>query len=229
MSDAAGQDAHLLPIVEAWDETAQLRGVRLGAPPSLRARYHSPGQYLEVQDGSTRSYFALAAAPGDGALEILVRRGSPLADAVAALTAADGALRVRDVLGRGFPLREQEGRDLVLVAAGSGIAPLRAVLQQVLRRRERYGQVALYYGQRQREDLAYAAEFPRWREAGVQVLPVLSGERQGYVQDRLAAEPPPFLGEGTAAFLCGMREMMDAAAAALAGRGVPREQIFENH
>ncbi|MCS6915087.1 MAG: oxidoreductase [Myxococcales bacterium] len=226
---AARREAFLVHVDEAWDETAHLRGVRLRAPQALSDRYQRPGQFLEVEGGRMRSFFALAAAPGGPTLEILVRRGSQVADLVAALQPGVGAeLRVLDILGRGFPLEEQEGRDLILVAAGSGIAPLRATVQLVLRHRERFGQVVLYYGQRQAAEFAYAREFPLWNQGGISVIPVASS-RGLYVQDHLARSPPPFIGAQTAAFLCGMRGMMDAATQVLIRHGVPEDRIFENH
>ena len=89
--------------------------------------------------------------------------------AVGAVTEALCAVRVGDAIGvRGpfgtaWPLEEAEGRDVVIVAGGIGLAPLRPAIYHVLANRERYGGVAIVYGGRSPEELLYASELERWR------------------------------------------------------------------
>lgn len=230
MSRSAPERFHLLTVTAAWDETPHLRGLRLSAPSELLSQYRVPGQYLEVLDpDGESSYFALAAAPGQssGALELLVRRGAALADQVAAMREG-GQLLARGILGSGFPLDAERGRNLVLLGVGSAIAPLRAVVQQLLRRRGDFGAVALYYGQRRHSELAYRMEFAAWERGGVLVVPVLSGE-VGYVQDQLRHAPAGLIGENSSAFLCGMSTMVEQAEQTLRALGVPADRIFLNH
>ncbi len=70
---------------------------------------------------------------------------------------------VRGPFGQGWPLDQAEGRDLVLVAGGLGVPPLRPVIYQVLAERERYGQVNLIYGARHPGELLYLRELAEWR------------------------------------------------------------------
>lgn len=225
-----------LTVAAAWDETTTLRGLRLIGPPELQRRYQSAGQYLEVSHPTAgRGYFALASAPDRpdapaAGLELLLRRGGGLSDTLVALPPG-AAIEARDVLGAGFPLSAQRGRDLVLAAAGSGIAPLRALLHEILRQRSDFGQVSLYYGQRDQSDLAYQREFSAWRAADIAVVPVLSqpspgwSGARGYVQQHLRGPLLP----GTSAFLCGMTPMIEGVTAALLALGVPRERVFLNY
>lgn len=234
---------HALEVLTAWDETPTLRGLRLRVPPHLLKGYRVPGQYLEVSHPlHGRGYFALAAAPpiaGEQAgpepeLELLVRRSSPLSEALAALTPGPTELRATGVLGPGFPI-DTTTRELILVASGSGIAPLRAVLQQRLRGPQGLRHVALYFGERSEEDLAYRRELEPLRAHGLQLELVLSRPSPGWrgpagrVQAHLAAAPPPWLGPTTLALLCGQPEMIADATAVLAGRGVPIAQIRLNY
>jgi len=77
---------------------------------------------------------------------------------------------VRGPFGSAWPLAACRGRDVVLMAGGIGLAPLRPVIYQLLKERDRYGEIALLYGARTRQDLLYAEEFERWRgRFGVQV------------------------------------------------------------
>lgn len=232
-----------LRVQAAWDETPSLRGVRLAVPAALSAAYTVPGQYLEVRHPRHGTgYFALTAAPQrQPVLELLVRRGSELADTVAALPpGAPCDFTAVAVRGAGFAVfrTEHPPRDLLLVAAGSGIAPLRAALQLVFGARARFGRVALFYGQRQEADLAYRRELEALTAGpgGLELSLVLSRPPadwtfgSGRVQDQLHRAPPPWLGPETTVLLCGMGEMIAAVTQVLREKhALPAEQILLNY
>lgn len=76
---------------------------------------------------------------------------------------------VRGPFGSAWPIASCRGRDVVLIAGGIGIAPLRPAIYALLRERERYGEIALLYGARAREDLLFGEEMELWRgKYGVQ-------------------------------------------------------------
>lgn len=89
--------------------------------------------------------------------------------AVGATTKALARLRRGDTVGiRGpfgsqWPLGEAAGRDIVIIAGGIGLAPLRPVVYHVLQNRQNYGNVVLLYGARSPGDLLYAKELEQWR------------------------------------------------------------------
>ncbi|MCS6816464.1 MAG: FAD/NAD(P)-binding protein, partial [Blastocatellia bacterium] len=72
-------------------------------------------------------------------------------------------LGVRGPFGSSWPVEEAEGNDVVIVAGGIGLAPLRPALYHILSRREKYGKVVLLYGARTPEDLLYRNELSQWR------------------------------------------------------------------
>lgn len=83
----------------------------------------------------------------------------------AALTSADSGtvIGVRGPYGTGWPLREAEGRDVVFIAGGIGMAPLRPAILDVLNRRSAYKQVWVVHGARSPLDLLYTEELHQWR------------------------------------------------------------------
>jgi NAD(P)H-flavin reductase len=73
------------------------------------------------------------------------------------------SLGVRGPFGNHWPVKEAEGHDVVIIAGGLGLAPLRSVIYQVLASREKYNKVVLLYGARTPSDLLYRSEIEKWR------------------------------------------------------------------
>lgn len=224
-----------LPVAAAWDETPVLRAiaVELGA---RAAEHRAPGQVMKARLDGHEGYFALATAPGAARAELLVKRGSPLADALVAAAQPGAAVSLAGPMGTGFPLAVAQGRDVMLFAAGAGIAPIRALIQHVVAHRDGFGRVALFYGQRGHDDFAYRAEHGAWHAAGVRVVLCPSQPAEGwegpsgYVQD--VAHALGFLElatEGAVAYLAGMREMVSGVRAVLERAGVAAERVFLNY
>lgn len=212
-------------VTRSWWESETLRGLAV-TEPEVAARHHAPGQYVRVQRDVDERPYALASEPGAAELELLFKVDSPLTTSMVALEVGD-TLSLSAPRGAGFPIDTHTGKDLILVAAGTGIAPLRAVVHVVLRRREAYGEVALFYGHREASHFAYTREWEGWKARGIEIVPVLSGEG-GRVQDAVAARGITS-GHDAVAYLAGMREMIADTKLALAALGVGDERVFLNY
>jgi NAD(P)H-flavin reductase len=137
---------------------------------------------------------------------------------------------VRGPYGTRWPLDEAQGRDVLLVAGGIGLAPLRPALCALLGRRQKYGRLALLVGARSPEDLLYAPELERWRgRFDLEVLVTVDSTGPAWRGDvgvvtklisRARFEPVE-----TMAFVCGPEVMMRYAVTELRGRGVPADHI----
>ena len=224
-----------VPVVGAWDETPTLRALRVALGP-LAPEHVQPGQVVKVRAPSGEAYFALASAPApDGLADLLVKRGGRIADEVVAAALAGARLTVSEPFGKGFPIGAAEGRDLLLFAAGSGIAPIRALLQHVVAHRNRFRRATLFYGQRRGADFAYRAEHVDWERHGVRVVlcPSSADEAwpgvRGRVQEvarvlDLGGSDPA----GTEAFVCGMTAMVNDVKGTLKDAGIPPERVHLN-
>src|SRR3954470_21672472 len=107
-----------------------------------------PGQVAVLTvPGEKPSYFALASAPEDGDLEFLIKNNPGVSARIYEMSEGD-RVELVDIMGKGFPLSEQKGRDLVFVAMGTGVAPLRSALRQALKHKDEYGQLVVLYGAR---------------------------------------------------------------------------------
>jgi NAD(P)H-flavin reductase len=81
------------------------------------------------------------------------------------------SLGVRGPFGAGWPIEAVEGRDVLVVAGGIGLAPLRPVIYHVLRHRSQYGKLVVLYGARSPRDMLYRKELAAWgRQRDTQVL-----------------------------------------------------------
>ena len=140
-------------------------------------------------------------------------------------------LGVRGPLGSSWPVEEAKGSDVVIVAGGIGLAPLRPALYYLLSHRASYGRVALLYGARTPEDLLYTRELEEWRsrfdmEVGVTV-DAASGNWRGNVGVVTTLIPwARFEPSDTVAMVCGPEVMMRFTVQALQERGVAAENTF---
>lgn len=223
-------------VLDAWDETASLRGIRFAPPASAAHAHVRPGQVVKVRTPSGEAFFALASAPDPGGTaELLVKRGGRVADEAIAAATAGAALEVTSPFGKGFPVEEAEGRDVLLFAAGSAIGPIRALLQHLTAHRNRFGRVTLFYGQRRGAEFAYRAEYLDWERRGVRVVLCPSGEDdawqgvRGRVQE--VARSLAYGGsspEETVAFVSGMSAMIEDVRRTLSEAGVAPERVHAN-
>lgn len=193
-----------------------------------------PGQVaiLRVQQEDP-AYFAFASSPEDSVLQILVKRTVGASVALFQMSEADGVALV-GVAGNGFDLDAQAGRDLVFVAMGTGVAPLRSALRCVVNRRERFGQLVVLYGARTPDEFCYKDEMDDWEKAGVELRRVISrpdghdwSGRTGYVQSLLDHVLPDL--QSPVALVCGSREMISQTRDRLQQMGFPAEDILTNY
>lgn len=157
--------------------------------------------------------------------------------AVGAVTGAMQSLRVGDALGvrgpfgQGWPVRIITGQDLVIVAGGIGLAPLRPVIYEVLARRQEYGSVSVLYGARTPADLLYRREMERWRARfDLDVLVTVDhppADWRGHVGAVTGLVSNLRLdGSKTVAMLSGPEVMMCSAAVECEKQGLAADRIF---
>jgi NAD(P)H-flavin reductase len=230
-------DLHALPVVSVTAIAARQALLVVDAHDSVVHRGHTAaGQYVKLglsSDDVARP-IALANRPGPAMLEFLIKAPDERLAEILALAPAD-KVNMSAPLGPGFPVARARGRDLWMFAVGSGVAPLKAVVEQVLAERSAFGDVVLYYGVRTADELCFTERFGAWLGQGVRVVPVVSragdGKRawsgaRGHVQDHLpAAFARP---DDTVAFVCGLPEMERSVAAALLERGVGPDRVLRN-
>lgn len=157
--------------------------------------------------------------------------------AVGNVTKAMRKLRRNDVIGvRGpfgthWPVEEATGSDIVFVAGGIGLPPLRPALYTVLANRDKYGKIVLLYGTRSPEDIVYKSELERWRarfdlEVHITVDRASEGWRGNVGVVTTLIKKAPFDPDNTTALVVGPEVMMRYTIMELAKRGVKKSDMY---
>ena len=193
-----------------------------------------PGQVavLRVPDEQP-AYFAFASAPEDAELEFLVKRTQGASERIYGMKEGE-PVELLEVVGHGFDLDAERGKDLVFVAMGTGVAPLRSALRHVLKRRDDFGQLVVLYGARTPDHFCYRDETESWEAAGVELRQVVSrpdghdwSGPTGYVQSLLEHVLPDL--QSPVALICGSKEMIGQTRDRLKLLGFRPEEILTNY
>ena len=178
---------------------------------------------------------AFASAPHEHEFEFLIKR-SASQNVTGALFDPHIAKQVtlKEIIGRGFPLEQHKGCDLVFVAMGTGLAPLRSALRHILPNRTVYGRLIVLYGARSLDDFCFQEEMQTaWAAQGVELRQVLSqpdaswSGPTGYVQSLLDNLVPELA--NPVALVCGSPEMMAQTTERLLALGFAAEKILTNY
>jgi NAD(P)H-flavin reductase len=190
---------------------------------------------LEMNNYSD-SYVAFASAPEEQDFEFLIKRNLVSSGVTKALFEphTDNQIILKNIVGRGFSIEDHKGNDLVFVAMGTGLAPLRSTLRHLLRSRKEYGRLVVLYGARTVEDFCFEQEMAsEWREQGVELRQVISQPNgdwsgpTGYVQSLLDNLIPEL--RTPVALVCGSGEMIEQTRLRLLNLGFAPEKILTNY
>ncbi|RZJ47479.1 MAG: 2Fe-2S iron-sulfur cluster binding domain-containing protein [Brevundimonas sp.] len=203
--------------------------VTLRLPPQAPLAF-LPGQHVQMIRGELRRSYSIANAPrADGRLELIIKRvpGGAFSGYWFDEARPNDLLRLEGPLGTFF-LREDDAQRTVMLATGTGLAPVLAMLEQIKASGGATRPVTLYWGGRRPEDLCIdVAAIAPW----VDYRPCLSraddgwSGLRGYVQDELLREKN--LAE-TVIYACGSTAMIDDARAALVARGLPERRFHSD-
>ena len=224
-------------IVTAVQDQARITrsfDLRPKDPGDSRAFQFTPGQVAILRVANEDpAYFAFASAPDDPDLEVLVKQKVGASSVIYDMKVGD-EIELLGIAGHGFKLAEINGRDLVFVAMGTGVAPLRSALRHVLKRKDDFGQLMVLYGARTPDDFCYRDETELWEDAGVELRQVISrpdghdwSGPTGYVQSLLDNVLPSL--SSPVALICGSREMIDQTRERLGKMGFKPDQILTNY
>jgi sulfhydrogenase subunit gamma (sulfur reductase) len=229
--------AHLpeeVEILNRIQETHNMFTLRLRfSDPQVQARYRfDPGQFnMLYLYGVGEVPTSIVSDPRDETVvDHTIREVGRVTKAMGKLQAGE-RLGLRGPYGRGWPIRQAEQRDVVIITGGLGCAPVVSVINYILRRRERFGQLNILQGVKHSADLIWKERYDAWRE--------VPNTRVFLTADEGAPRWPWHVGLVTELFsrleydrqrvlvmMCGPEAMMRAGVRLLREQGVSEQDIW---
>lgn len=225
---------HIARLVDVWDETPDTKTFTLRFRDLEKGGdfHYLPGQFLELSVfGYGEAPFCIASSPTrPEALEATVRRTGQLTNALHKLGEGN-EVGIRGPFGNGFNVEAARGKDLLFVAGGIGLPPLRSLIWNVLDERSRFGRVIILYGARTPTDLVYKQELEEWgKRSDVELHVTVDAAQPGWT-GTVGVVPSLFKHvtihpESTLAYVCGPPIMIRIAIKDLLALGFKEEAVI---
>ncbi len=220
-------------VVERRDETHDTFTVSLEPVEGGGAPRFAPGQFnMLYAFGAGESAISISGDPAatDGRLVHTIRRVGTVTAALSHLRPGD-QLGLRGPFGNPWPMESLRGRDLVFVAGGIGLAPLRPAIYHALSHRADYGRIVILAGARSPEDVLFTDDLDRWKALdGVECRLTVDRAGEGWTRNvgvvTKLIPKAKFDPSQAAALVCGPEIMMRYTAVEFRNRGLTNERIF---
>ena len=200
----------------------------------IAERYRfEPGQFNMLYiPSSGESAISLSGSPEDNGNRLYhtIRFVGRVTDSIAKLQVGD-QIGIRGPFGTPWPLAKCLGQDVILIAGGIGLAPLRPAIYHLLRHRSEYSRLVLLYGARTPELLLYMQELDGWQRQGLEVYITVDRAEMNW-QGQVGVVPllldrlpnlRPLLSQ---VLICGPEVMMHCSALSAIMRGIPETAIW---
>ncbi|MFA7617476.1 MAG: FAD/NAD(P)-binding protein [Thiohalomonadaceae bacterium] len=221
-------------IVERIQESPSIFTLRLRfTEAAVQAAYRfAPGQFnMLYLFGVGEVPISIVSDPEDDHLfDHTIRSVGRVTRVMAALRPGE-RVGVRGPFGRGWPMAQAEGRDVVIVTGGLGCAPVMSVINYVLRRRERFGRLVIIQGVKHSDDLIWRERYEQWaRLPDTQVF--IAADQAGPGWPFREGLVTALLGEAeldtqhSCVMMCGPEGMMQAVARDLLARGFSERDLW---
>jgi len=152
-------------IADIRDETSDIKTFFLDVEKEAQGDpfTYKPGQFVMLSLlGYGEAPISITSGPHlQDQLQLSIKKVGTLTGRVHSLNVGD-RVGIRGPYGNGFPVEESQGKDILFVGGGIGLAPLRSVIQHVFNNRSQYGRVVIVYGARSPEDLVFTREYEEW-------------------------------------------------------------------
>jgi sulfhydrogenase subunit gamma (sulfur reductase) len=227
---------YLATVEEVIDETPDVRTLKLvfqdeDVRNSFSFRAGQFGEYSAF--GAGESTFCIASSPTrTGYIECCFRSVGRVTEELRRLEVGD-TMGVRGPYGNSYPIEEFYGKNLVFVAGGIALPPLRTLIWNCLDLRDKFGEITIVYGARTEADLVYKRELQEWQERGdVRLVKTVDPGGAGPEWDGRVGFVPTILEEAapsaanTIALVCGPPIMIKFTLPVLEKLGFSDEQVY---
>ncbi|MDO5043306.1 MAG: FAD/NAD(P)-binding protein [Slackia sp.] len=205
----------------------------------IRSAFHQdPGQFVELSIfGVGEAPISISSAPSkQGFIELCVRRAGRFTEVLHTMQCGD-VVGIRGPFGRGFPFEEMKGHDILLVAGGLGIAPLKSLINYIHDERHAFGKVTIIYGSKNPREVMFRHQFEMWKHRNDFDLHLTVDNYEEGWDGEVGLVTKPFENlevdaENTYGVLCGPPVMYRFVVEEMRKKGIPYDRIymsFERH
>ena len=220
-------------ITDVRTDTPDVKTFRVLTPDGKKPFEHMPGQCAMLSiPGVGEALFSITSSPTNREyMEFSIKKCGCLTSWIHMLEPGQ-QITIRGPYGNGFPVEtELRGKDLLFIAGGIGLAPLRSVINYCLDKRENYGKLQIIYGSRSKDDLVdYQEIIDEWMKAeNVEVNLTIDREQEGW--DGHVGFVPNYVKElspdlGMTVLMCGPPIMIKFSLAGLKELGFTDTQVY---
>jgi len=195
-----------------------------------------PGQFLMLElPGIGEAPFSISSSPSShGDVELCIRKAGNL---TGFLSKASRGMRVgiRGPFGTHFPMETMHNQNILLIAGGLGLAPLRSPIAYVQENRNLFNKVNIVYGTKEPSQLLFTYQYDTWRKDDIQLDIIVEKADSSWkgpvgmttkILDRMAAESDDAFFQNTHAIVCGPPVMFKFVCDRLTKQGVPMQKMF---
>lgn len=213
-------------------DTFTLYLVPMDSIPSDQEFSFSPGQFNMIYSFSAGEVPISVSGPPSlkGAIIHTIRSVGGVTHNLQSLKVGD-LVGVRGPYGRPWPMEQAKSQDVLIIAGGLGLAPLRPVIYQILEQRDQYGKVTLLYGGRSPEELLFTDELKEWsQKADFNIS--LTVDKPSFNWSGHVGVVPSLIAntlmnpQNTVAMICGPEVMMRFSVPPLLKQGLSHQKIF---
>lgn len=219
-------------------ETEKLFEFRLIDEEIRNSFHHEPGQFVELSIfGVGEAPISISSSPTkQGFIELCVRRAGKFTSALHNLQCGD-VVGIRGPFGKGFPAAQMRGNDILLVAGGLGIAPLRSLINYIHDNRSDFGKVTIIYGSKNPSEVMFRQQFEMWKHRADFDLHLTVDEADDTWDGEVGLVTAPFNSleiapENTYGAVCGPPVMYKFVVEAMRKKNISYDHIymsFERH
>ena len=186
-----------------------------------------PGQFFQVSLPGIGECPLASCSSNSKEVDMLVRNVGTVTSKMFELNPKD-SVWIRGPYGNGFPINKLKGKTLVLIAGGTGIAPITSLIEYIEKNRKQFGKVEIYFGFRNKENILLKERLERWKKKFKVVIALDKSEKGwtgevGFLNSVILKHNPD---KKSIALLCGPEIMMKLVTETLNKLGIENNKIY---
>ena len=149
-------------VREILDETPDVKTFRISTPEGEKPFTPVPGQLCMYSMQMVGEAMFSVTNQGDDYIDMAIKKTGVLTEVLHAMEVGQ-EVGIRGPYGNGFPIEQFKGKDIVFIAGGIGLAPVRSLILYCMKHREDFGKLIIIYGSRSKDDLCFKEDlFENW-------------------------------------------------------------------